>query len=105
MCTTVVEHARNGNDDMIDDIYTLLPKLQERINAHGDKPELIDLDQPMQSCVNIGLCEDLTVMELLVEEQPLQLGAHIEAVNSNPKSTWTAGVNAKFEGASLKEVK
>lgn len=38
-------------------------------------------------------------------EIPLDLEKHIEAVNSNPNSTWTAGFNAKFEGASRKEVK
>ena len=40
-----------------------------------------------------------------MEERPLDLAAHIEKVNSNPNSTWVAGVNSKFEGASLKEIK
>jgi hypothetical protein len=103
MCKEVITHARDNNDSVVDSIYKLLPKLEERINASNEFS--VDLDQPEQSCMNMGLCEDLTIMELLVEEQPLQLGAHIEAVNSNPKSTWVAGVNEKFEGASLKEIK
>ena len=39
------------------------------------------------------------------EEQHLDLSEHIKKVNSNPKSTWVAGVNSKFDGASLREVK
>ena len=44
-------------------------------------------------------------MEYLQAEAPLDLSKHIERVNSNPNSTWVAGVNEKFEGASLKEIK
>ena len=39
------------------------------------------------------------------EENTLDLSKHIETVNSNPKSTWVAGVNSKFDGASLREIK
>jgi len=35
----------------------------------------------------------------------LDLSKHIETVNSNFNSNWVAGVNDKFEGASLKEIK
>ena len=58
-----------------------------------------------KSCQNMQLCSDNNIMDLLAEEQPLNLTAHIEQVNANPKSNWVAGVNNKFEGASLKEVK
>ena len=44
-------------------------------------------------------------MDLLADERPVDLTRHIDHVNSNPKSTWVAGVNEKFEGASLKEIK
>lgn len=42
---------------------------------------------------------------MLREEEVLDLSAHIEQVNSNPASTWVAGENIKFQGASLKEIK
>jgi len=42
---------------------------------------------------------------MLLAEKPLNLQAHIDAVNSDPNATWTAGHNDKFTGASLKEVK
>ena len=51
------------------------------------------------------LCSDGDIFELLAEEMPLNLTHHIETVNSNPHSNWVAGVNSKFEGASLKEIK
>ena len=63
------------------------------------------MDQPEQSCINMQLCSDNNLMDLLAEEMPLDLSSHIEIVNSDPTSTWTAGVNDKFDGASLKEIK
>ena len=105
LCKTVVEHAAKGEDTEMDALYEQFPKLQDRINYFASHPEIVDLDQPEQSCINMQLCSDHNLMDLLAEEQPLDLTAHIEAVNSNPKSTWTAGVNSKFEGASLKEIK
>ena len=51
------------------------------------------------------LCSEYDIFELLMEEQPLDLSRHIDKVNSNPNSNWVAGVNEKFEGASLKEIK
>lgn len=42
---------------------------------------------------------------MLASEEPLDLSNHIEMVNSNPNSTWVAGINNKFHGASLKEIK
>ena len=51
------------------------------------------------------LCTEYDIFELLAEEQPLDLSAHIEKVNSDPNANWVAGSNEKFEGASLKEVK
>ena len=43
MCQEVMTHANNNNDAAIDDIYTLFPKLQERINAFEGSNDLIDL--------------------------------------------------------------
>ena len=53
----------------------------------------------------MDMCSNDSIVELLNEEMPLDLSAHIETVNSNPKSTWVAGVNSKFEGASLNEIR
>jgi hypothetical protein len=47
------------------------------------------------------LCEDADIFELLREEEPVDWSVHISA----PKDTWVSGVNEKFDGASLKEVK
>lgn len=89
----------------MDKIYEQFPKLQDRVNFYADHPELVNLDQPEQSCINMQMCSKFDLMEALSEEMPLDLSSHIETVNSDPRSTWTAGVNAKFEGASLKEIK
>jgi hypothetical protein len=42
-------------------------------------------------------------MQLLLDERPLELNEVIEKVNS-ANTTWTAGVNSKFERVSLKDV-
>lgn len=105
LCKNVVEYAAKGMDDELDKLYEQFPKLQERINYYARHPELVNLSEPQQTCVNIELCDDGNIMDLLAEEAPLDLSAHIESVNSNPNSTWTAGVNSKFDGASLKEIK
>jgi hypothetical protein len=105
LCKTVVDHASKGNDAELDAIYEQFPKLQERVNFFADKAELVNLAEPLQTCQNIQLCSEDNIMDLLREEQPLDLSTHIEAVNSNPSSNWVAGVNSKFDGASLKEIK
>lgn len=105
LCKSVVDLAAKGDDQKMDMLYEQFPKLQERINYFAMHPEIVNLDQPEQSCINMQLCSDYNLMELLAEEQPLDLTAHIEHVNSNPHSNWVAGVNKKFDGASIKEIK
>ena len=105
LCQNVVEHAAKGQDTELDQLYEKFPKLQERINAFADRPELVELSQPEQTCINIEICSAGDIMDLLADERPLDLTNHINHVNSNPKSGWVAGVNEKFEGASLKEIK
>jgi ABC-type branched-subunit amino acid transport system ATPase component len=56
MCKEVVNHANNNNDEEVDAIYALFPKLSERINAFAGKNELIDLSQPERTCINMNLC-------------------------------------------------
>ena len=105
LCKNVVELAAEGKDAELDALYEQFPKLQERINYFADRAELVNMSEPEQTCKNIQLCADEDIMDLLNEEMPLNLTAHIETVNANKNSNWVSGVNAKFEGASLKEVK
>merc|ERR1712166_799907 len=57
------------------------------------------------TCQRLNMCQGKTidVMEMLKAERPLDLNTHINIVNNNKTSTWTAGVNSKFANASLKE--
>ena len=105
LCKSAIDFAHKGLDEKLDRLYDQFPKLAERINHWADKAEMIDLAQPEESCKRIDLCESYDLLEMLKEEQPLDLSVHVEAVNSNPNSTWVAGTNDKFEGASLKEIK
>ena len=105
LCQNVIELANKGDDKKMDMLYEQFPALWTRVNAFANEPEKLNMDQPLQSCINMELCESYDLVEMLREEQPLDLSVHIEAVNSNPHSTWVAGENAKFTGASLKEVK
>lgn len=66
---------------------------------------MINVNRPKETCEALELCDTPDIMDMLLSEQPLDLQKHIDFVNANPNSTWTAGVNNKFEGASLKEVK
>merc|ERR1719162_1194736 len=97
--------AANGEDDKMDQLYEQFPALQTRVNFWANTPEVLNMAEPEESCMKMQMCSTNDLMELLAEEIPLDLDVHIETVNSNPKSTWVAGVNNKFEGASLKEVK
>jgi len=86
-------------------MYEQFPKLSERVNFWANRAEVLNLAKPEQSCINMQLCTDNDIADLLREEVPLDLDKIIKEVNSNPHSSWKAGVNAKFHGASLKEVK
>lgn len=105
LCKRVVELSSNGNKTEVDAVYTKFPKLFERINVFANQVELMNLSNTHQSCVNMNLCSNESVMDLLENEQPLDLSKHIETVNSNPESNWVAGHNDKFTGASRKEIK
>lgn len=50
LCKDVMNHANNGNDSAIDDIYKLFPKLQERINAFKGSNELINFAEAERTC-------------------------------------------------------
>jgi cathepsin B len=104
-CKHAVDFANNDQMTELEALYAMHPELQNRINGFFGHREVLDMNSPQKSCENMQLCSNESVFELLMAEQPLDLSAHIEAVNSNATSNWVAGVNSKFEGASLKEVK
>jgi cathepsin B len=64
---------------------------------------MINLADPKGTCQRLELCESDNVMQLLLDERPLELNEVIEKVNS-ANTTWTAGVNSKFDRVSLKDV-
>jgi cathepsin B len=102
LCKQIVEYAKNGEDDKMDLIYRQFPKLLDQINSYYPmRDEIVDYADPVGTCQRMKLCEDPDIFELLYEEQPLDLSVHINTEHD----TWVAGVNDKFDGASLKEVK
>ena len=104
MCQSAIEHSRNRDAWGMDALFEKLPALETRINEYL-VDENFNIGEPKETCVRMQLCTEYDIFELLVEEQPLDLNAHIWKVNSDPNANWVAGVNEKFEGASLKEVK
>ena len=105
LCQQVVDYTNKGYDEKIDQIFALHPALQTRINAHYGSPRLFNMREPLETCRALDLCETPDIYDMLTAEMPIDLHHHINLVNNNPRSTWTAGVNDKFEGASLKEVR
>ena len=102
LCKTVVDYGKNNQDDEMDLIYEQFPGLLERINKfYPMRDEIVNFDDVEGTCIKMELCEDADILELLREEMPLDLSVHINTQHAN----WVAGVNSKFEGASLKEVK
>jgi hypothetical protein len=105
LCKDVMSHANSNNEEAIDEIFKLFPKLSERMNAfYGSNS--IDFTQPERTCSSMNLCEgNESIHHLLLEEQPLDLEKHVEFVNSNPHSAWKASAPKRFNGMSRKEVK
>jgi cathepsin B len=66
---------------------------------------LIDLAQPEKTCQTFGLCEADSFLTFIQNEQVIDLDQHVDYVNSNPNSTWTATKNAKFDGATRNQVR
>ena len=105
LCTKVVEYTAENKQEKVDEIYEMFPELMNQINSHyADREEIVNLADPKGTCMKMELCEDPDIFELLKEETPLDFSVHIETVNA-ANTTWTAGVNEKFDGASLKELK
>ena len=102
LCTHIVEYAKKNMDDEMDMIYEKFPHLLDHINSfYPQREEIVNYDDPTGTCQKMKLCEDADIFELLMEEEPIDWSVHI----NTPKDTWVSGVNEKFEGASLKEVK
>lgn len=104
MCQEVMEHANTNNFTAIDEIYTLFPKLQEKMNAFEGSNDLIDFSQPKKSCQNLSLCEHETIEELLMDDMPIDLSQIVEKINSNPNSSWKATNQARFSNMSRKKI-
>jgi len=106
LCTQVMEAGAKNDIKAIEEVYTLFPKLEERINAFSGSNELIDFTQAEKSCINLNLCEGpQSIEELIMEDRPIDLESIVEKINSNPASSWKANVNAKFSGMSRRQVK
>ena len=90
---------------MLSSLYELFPALEHRISAFNGNEDIIDLTQPQVTCENLSLCAKENIADLLLAEVPVDFDAIVAHVNNNPNSTWKATKNAKFEGASQKEIK
>jgi cathepsin B len=66
-------------------------------------PELLNIDDVKGSCERLEMCETESFLEILLEERPMNLETHVNIVNNNPKSTWVAGMNDKFNNMSRKQ--
>lgn len=68
LCKTVMDLAAKGQESELDSLYAKFPKLEERIVFFMDHADLINLAEPEQTCKNIQLCSDNSLMEELSEE-------------------------------------
>ena len=73
LCKQVIDLTATGKEAELDALYAKFPKLESRISYFMDKAELINLAEPEQTCRNIELCSENSLMEDLREEEPLDL--------------------------------
>jgi len=104
LCTETMAQARDGNHNEVDRIMELFPAFMEKTFAKANDMMKIDFNDLEQTCKNLEFCDDDKVTDLLMDERPINLNAHIEKVNSNPNSSWVAGANDKFDNVSKKEI-
>lgn len=106
LCKEVMEHAGQNNISAIDEIYTMFPKLEERINAFAGMNSIIDFAQAEQSCTNMSLCEGSEgIEELLMDERPIDLSHIVDQINSNPNSTWVASEQSRFSNMNRRQIR
>lgn len=104
LCTETLTLARDGNEKEVDRIMELFPAFYKQTLGHHENADKVNPQDIEGSCQALEFCAEDALTELFLDERPLDLSAHIEKVNSNANSTWTAGVNDKFEGASLGQI-
>lgn len=105
MCQQAVELAATDNMAELGQILELFPALDAKFRAYHGSEMVLDVTKPEATCQYLGLCARENVAELLLAEMPVDLNTHIEFVNNHPNATWTATANAKWDGASLKEIR
>ena len=86
MCKMAVEFANDGNTEKLEQLYTIHPALQTRINSKYGAPEIINFSRPQTTCEALELCDKPDIFDMLMAEMPLDLRNQIDHVNSNPKS-------------------
>jgi len=105
MCQEVVTLANENNFEEVQAIKQLFPVIEKKMNEYEGSPDALDLTKPEQTCTTLGLCATESIAKMLLNEMPVDLTPHIEYVNNHPNATWTATNNAKWDGASLKEIR
>ena len=83
LCTETMTQARDGNHDQVDRIMTLFPAFMNKTFEKANDMTMIDFSDLEQTCKNLEFCADDDVVDLLMDERPLNLDEHIEKVNSN----------------------
>jgi cathepsin B len=105
MCQQAIGHAKDQNFGEMQALYQLFPALEEKIQAYEGDADLLDVTRPEKTCTMLGLCGTESIATMLLNEMPADLTSSIEYVNNHPNATWTATANAKWDGASLKEIR
>jgi hypothetical protein len=104
LCKDTMTHTSKNNFEAVDAIFEQFPGIKKRIEAVEAEKANINFKDAEGTCQRLNMCEGkIDVMEMLKAERPLALETHINIVNNNNTSTWTAGVNSKFENVSKKE--
>jgi len=105
LCKDAITYTATNKDEALDAMWEQFPALKKRIEAVDAETAKINFQDAEGTCQRLNLCKgaNFDVMEMLKAERPLDLDTHINAVNLNKNSTWTAGVNSKFANVSHKE--
>eukprot|EP00352_Strombidinopsis_acuminata_P009271 CAMPEP_0176375148 /NCGR_PEP_ID=MMETSP0126-20121128/27304_1 /TAXON_ID=141414 ORGANISM="Strombidinopsis acuminatum, Strain SPMC142" /NCGR_SAMPLE_ID=MMETSP0126 /ASSEMBLY_ACC=CAM_ASM_000229 /LENGTH=409 /DNA_ID=CAMNT_0017736107 /DNA_START=62 /DNA_END=1291 /DNA_ORIENTATION=+ len=104
LCTETMAQAKAGNHNQVDRIMELFPAFMDKTFNKTENGAVLDFENLDETCKQLEFCSEEDVTDLLMDERPLNHYEHIEKVNSNVNSTWVAGINDKFDGASYKEV-
>ena len=69
-----------------------------------DLTRVYDSSNPQATCERLEFCNEYNVKGKRYGEFPVDFDYMVKTVNKNPYSTWVAGDNDKFKGASFKEI-